>query len=64
MVTPGPVRALLLACLSTLLPADSSSGWHRSSALDWPGGRPRRPRLAAGKLPRRIHCGAGGASRI
>ena len=26
MVTPGPVRALPVACLSTLLPADSSSG--------------------------------------
>jgi sulfate permease, SulP family len=47
MVTPGPVRALPAACLSTLLPVDSSSGWHRSSALDWPGGLSRRPQLAA-----------------
>ena len=63
-VTPGPVRALPVACLSTLLPVDSSNGWHRSSALDWHGGRPRRHQCAAGKLPWQLHCGAGGASRI
>jgi hypothetical protein len=33
-VAPGADRALLLACLSTLLPVDSSNGWLRSSALD------------------------------
>ena len=33
-VAPGADRALLLACLSTLLPVDSSNGWHRSSVLD------------------------------
>jgi len=48
-VAPGADRALLLACLSTLLPVDSSSVWHRSSAFDLHGGRPRRPQLAAGK---------------
>ena len=49
-VAPGADRALLLACLSTLLPVDSSNGWHRSSALDWHGVPSRRPRLAACRL--------------
>ena len=63
-VAPGADQALLLACLSTLLPVDSSSGWHRSSALDWLGGRSNRHQRAAGKWPWRLNCGAGGASRI
>jgi len=34
MVTPGPVRALTVACLSTLLRVNTSSGCFGSSALD------------------------------
>ena len=56
-------QTLLLSYLFTLLPVDSSNGLYASSALDWPCGRSRRPLLAAGKWPWRLHCDAGGVFR-